>query len=44
MHSLKFQMQLAELHPFILKAALERNESIDRPEKDWLKDKGRAVV
>ena len=44
MHSLKFQMQLAELHPFIIKAALERNESIDRPEKDWLKDKGRAVV
>jgi len=29
---------------YILKAAWERNQKIDRPEKDWIKLKGRAVV
>jgi UDPglucose 6-dehydrogenase len=28
----------------ILDAAINRNVSIDRPEKDWLEDRGRAVV
>ena len=27
----------------ILKAVIERNENVDRPEKDWEQDKGRAV-
>jgi hypothetical protein len=27
-----------------LSAAIERNEKVDRKEKDWLKDKGRASV
>ena len=29
---------------YILKAAVERNEKVDRPEKDWNLDKGRAVI
>ena len=43
MHSLKFQMQLTETPSLIIEAAITRNELIDRPERDWLKDKGRAV-
>jgi UDPglucose 6-dehydrogenase len=29
---------------FILKAAIERNNKLDRPEMDWCEDKGRAVI
>ena len=29
---------------YLLKAAVERNDKVDRPEKDWSADKGRAVV
>jgi UDPglucose 6-dehydrogenase len=29
---------------YILKAAIERNNKLDRPEMDWCEDKGRAVV
>jgi len=29
---------------YILKAAVERNNKLDRPEMDWCEDKGRAVV
>ena len=43
MHSLKFQMRLSEVNSFIIDAAIERNEKLDRPEKDWLKNKGRAI-
>jgi len=32
------------LPSFILRAAVERNEKIDRPEKDWSSDIGRAVI
>ena len=28
----------------VLRAVLERNETIDRPEQDWLSDEGRAAV
>lgn len=28
---------------YILKSAIHRNETVDRPEKDWENDKGRAV-
>ena len=31
-------------NPLIVAAAVERNTTIDRPEKDWEADKGRAVV
>ena len=29
---------------YVLKGAVERNETVDRPQKDWTEDKGRAVV
>lgn len=32
------------INSFILEAAIKRNETHDRPEKDWALDKGRAVV
>ena len=28
----------------ILDAVIKRNEEVDRPEKDWKADKGRAVA
>ena len=37
-------MQKASLPATILDAVIFRNEKIDRPEKDWSSDKGRAVV
>jgi len=43
MHSLFLQMQNAAVTPHLIKAAIERNEMVDRPEKDWNEDKGRAV-
>ena len=43
MHSLFFQMQNALVVPHLIKAAIDRNEIVDRPEKEWTKDKGRAV-
>ena len=39
-----YQMQEASLPATILDAVIFRNEKIDRPEKDWSSDKGRAVV
>ena len=30
--------------PYIMNAIIERNEKVDRPEKDWLMDKGRVIV
>jgi len=32
------------LESYILKAAIDRNENMDRPEKDWNSDHGRAVI
>jgi len=34
----------SNVHSFILRGAVERNEKIDRPEKDWTSDIGRAVI
>ena len=42
--SLRYEMQMAEMNPYIMNAIIERNEKIDRPEKDWNDNKGRAVV
>ena len=42
LHSLSFQMRKL-LTPHLIKAVIYRNELIDRPEKDWEKDVGRAV-
>ena len=38
----KFAEENVVLAP-ILNAVIKRNEEIDRPEKDWMADKGRAV-
>ena len=42
--SLRYEMQQANMTPYILNAVIERNELVDRPQKDWLLDKGRAAV
>ena len=42
-HSLVHQMKKVKAKPIVTKAAQDRNEKIDRPEKDWQNDKGRAV-
>jgi UDPglucose 6-dehydrogenase len=43
-NSLKYEMENAGMKSYILNSAIERNEKIDRPEKDWNENKGRAVV
>jgi nucleotide sugar dehydrogenase len=42
--SLKYEMCKSGMNPYILNAITERNETVDRPEKDWCSDKGRAVI
>lgn len=42
--SLKYEMEKAGVFPIILSAVIDRNETIDRVEKDWLNDKGRSSV
>lgn len=42
--SLRHEMTKSGMTPHILNAIIERNETIDRPEKDWLQDQGRAAV
>ena len=37
-------MKKQGMKSFILENAVIRNETVDRPEKDWSLDKGRAVV
>jgi nucleotide sugar dehydrogenase len=44
MASLEYQMKSADVHPYIIEAANKRNNEVDRKEKDWSNDKGRAVV
>jgi len=44
MNSLCYEMQKSGMKPYILEAALTRNVVVDRPEKDWNENKGRAVV
>ena len=36
-------MKSVDVNSYILDATIERNEKVDRPEKDWELDKGRAV-
>lgn len=43
-HSLEHQMKLASVPSPIVSAVITRNETIDRPNKDWLQDKGRATI
>lgn len=42
--SLLFQMHNVDMDSYILKAAINRNEIVDRPEKEWENNKGRSVV
>ena len=32
------------LQSYILEAIIERNENVDRPDKDWFENTGRAVI
>lgn len=43
MSALNYAMKDAGITPYIIPAAIERNLREDRPEQDWLLDKGRAV-
>ena len=42
--SLRHEMKKSNMTPYIMNAIITRNETIDRPEKDWSADKGRAVA
>jgi len=42
--ALSIEMKKADVEPIILDASIKRNTTVDRPEQDWKKDKGRAVV
>lgn len=42
--SLKYEMIKSGMKPFILEAIINRNELIDRPDKDWNNNIGRAVI
>ena len=42
--SLKYEMNKSGMRPYILEAITERNEIVDRPEKEWLADKGRTII
>ena len=44
MASMLYQVQDAGLESYILEAAVARNTQVDRPEKDWEKDRGRAII
>ena len=42
--SLRYEMKTTGMKPYIMNAIIERNEKIDRPQKDWNNNKGRAVI
>ena len=42
--SLKHEMEISGMTPYVINSIIERNEKIDRPEKDWFQNKGRATV
>ena len=42
--NLRYEMRKNNMTPYIMNAIIERNEKVDRPEKDWLMDKGRVIV
>jgi UDPglucose 6-dehydrogenase len=42
--SLRYEMRKSGMTPFVLNAVIERNETVDRAEKDWNDNLGRAVV
>ena len=42
--SMLHQIESSGMKSYVLKGAIERNEIIDRPQKDWQKNKGRSVI
>jgi len=42
--SLRYEMENSGMEPYIMNAIIERNNKIDRPEKDWSSNTGRTVV
>lgn len=42
--ALKNEMDKIGMKSFILDSAIKRNDMVDRPDKDWAKDKGRSHV
>lgn len=42
--SLNYEMNKVGMKSYVLNAAIERNNNVDREEMDWKKDKGRASV
>jgi UDPglucose 6-dehydrogenase len=42
--SLKYEMTKSGMVPYVMEAIIKRNEVVDRPEKDWNNNEGRAVV
>ena len=38
--SLRHEMHNSGMKPYVMNAIIERNETIDRPEKDWKNNKG----
>jgi UDPglucose 6-dehydrogenase len=42
--NLRHIMTESGMTPYILNAIIERNEKIDRPEKDWEDNKGRSII
>lgn len=43
-NSMKYEMEKAGMQPYILGSVISRNEKEDRPEQDWNKNIGRAVI
>lgn len=43
-NALLFEMKKIGMESYIIDAVIKRNEIVDRPEKDWQLDKGRAVI
>lgn len=43
-NSLLYEMEHSGMKSYILKSAIERNQNVDRKQKDWEKSKGRCVV
>ena len=43
-HNLKCEMEKTGMTSYVIKNVIERNEKVDRSEKDWNSNKGRAVI
>lgn len=43
-HNLEYEMELNNCNCLVLKNVIKRNETVDRQEKDWMLNKGRAVI